>query len=413
MRTESLNKIKATHKAKLELTKLSEDQVNMLLRALAEELLRKSQEIIKANQQDLRQLDSATSLYDRALLDTKRIKSIAMGLHSLANYTHTEEQSYQYTHELGFVVERVKVPLGLIGVIYESRPNVTIEVFALCLKSKNALLLKGGKEVVNTNIFLVELIKSVLQKQNINPDVVNLLESSRESVAELLTCVEYLDLIVPRGSASLIEYVRKNSQVPVIETGAGVVHIYFDKSADLEKGKAIITNAKTRRPSVCNSLDTLLIHESRSHDLEELLAGCFEKGVIVYADDSSFKLLGRYEQVQHASQEHFSREFLSLEMSIKTVADVGEAIDFINAHSSKHSESIIAEDDVVASEFIEQVDSACVYQNLSTAFSDGEQFGLAGEVGISTQKLHARGPISFMDLFTYKWIAKGNGQIRA
>ena len=315
----------------------------------------------------------------------------------------------------GLHLKKVRVPLGTVGVIYEARPNVTFDVFALCFKSGNVCVLKGGSDAEHSNIAIVSLIHEVLCKHNVSEDILTLLPSHRSSVGTLLQAHEHIDVVIPRGSKGLIDYVREHAVVPVIETGAGVVHTYIDESADIEKAKNIIINAKTRRVSVCNALDTLLLHESLTDALPELVGELAEHSVAIYADQSSFSALeATYpaELLHHATEEHFGIEFLGYSMSIKVVPNVQSAIDHIAEYSSKHSEAVIAEDKNVIKTFFHQVDAAAVYANTSTAFTDGAQFGLGAEIGISTQKLHARGPMGLRELTSYKWIVEGNGQIR-
>jgi len=315
----------------------------------------------------------------------------------------------------GLELKKVSVPLGVIGIIYESRPNVTFDVFALCLKSGNATVLKGGSDAAYSNIAIVNLIQTVIRDRGLDPDMIYLLPAEREAAHILLNAVGYIDVIIPRGSQALIDFARKHSTVPVIETGAGIVHTYFDQSGDLAMGRDIVFNAKTRRPSVCNALDTLIVHESRIDDLPVLVVPLEEKNVQIFADEPAYyKLLGRYpdELLEMASPEHFGTEFLSLKMSIKTVGSLEEALNHIARHSSKHSEAIIASDQTTIDAFMKQVDAAAVYANTSTAFTDGAQFGLGAEIGISTQKLHARGPMALKELCSYKWLVTGQGQVR-
>ena len=309
------------------------------------------------------------------------------------------------------------VPFGVIGIIYEARPNVSFDVFSLCFKTANVCVLKGGTDAYNSNFAIVNLIKEVLREHNLDENMVHLLPAGREATGELLSAVGYIDLIIPRGSAGLIKYVRENSQVPVIETGAGVVHCYFDKDGDLEKGKAIIENAKTRRVSVCNALDCLVIHKDRLGDLAAICSGLIkEKNVVIEADESAYNALnGNYpaELLTTVNEESFGKEFMSHRMSIKTADSLKDAIDHINTYSSKHSESIVTENEESAAAFLKEVDASCVYHNAPTSFTDGGQFGMGAEIGISTQKLHARGPMALPELCTYKWLIVGNGQTRS
>ena len=313
-------------------------------------------------------------------------------------------------------IRKISVPFGVIGVIYEARPNVTCDVFSLCLKSGNVCVLKGGSDADCSNQALVRIIHQVLEKYQLNPALCTLLPPDREATAELLNAVGLVDLVIPRGSSSLIQYVREHARIPVIETGAGICHTYFDIAGDKEKGQAIINNAKTRRVSVCNALDCLLIHEQRLTDLPYLCQLLSQHQVIIYADKPAFKALqGNYppDLLQQATEESFGTEFLDYKMSIRTVPSLEEALRHIARYSSKHSECIITEDKRNEDIFLQKVDAACVYANVSTAFTDGAQFGFGAEIGISTQKMHARGPMALPELTTYKYIITGNGQTRS
>ena len=316
----------------------------------------------------------------------------------------------------GLELSKMRVPMGVIAVIFESRPNVTFDVFALCLKTLNACVLKGSSDAHDTNQVVVGLMHDVLSEHGMNPDCVFLAPPEREWLPHILQAVGYIDLAIPRGSKGLIDFVRDNASIPVIETGAGIVHTYVDASADLKKAQAIITNAKTRRVSVCNALDTLLLHRDLLSDLPGLMR---EMGddfqVEVFADDEAFAMLkGQYGgQLNRASEEHFGQEFLSMRMSIRIVADLAEALDHIHEYSSRHSEAIVAQDAAAIEQFLNRVDAAVVFANTSTAFTDGAQFGMGAEIGISTQKLHARGPMALPELTSYKWVVRGAGQIRA
>ena len=307
------------------------------------------------------------------------------------------------------------MPFGVIGVVYEARPNVTLDVFSLCLKAGSACILKGGSDACFSNEAIVTTIHRVLEKYGVSKYIVQLLPPDRDSTAALLGARGYVDIIIPRGSSALINYVRENARIPVIETGAGVCHAYFDASADLRKGTDIVCNAKTRRVSVCNALDCLLIHRSRLADLPLIAAPLCEKSVKIFADDDSYKALqGSYHsQLLFAADESsYGTEFLSYAMAVKCVDSADDAVAHIARYGSGHSECIIAEDDAVAEEFLLMVDAACVYKNAPTSFTDGAQFGLGAEIGISTQKLHARGPMALDEIVTYKWIVRGDGQVR-
>jgi glutamate-5-semialdehyde dehydrogenase len=297
--------------------------------------------------------------------------------------------------------------------IYEARPNVTFDVFSLCFKSGNACVLKGGKDADCSNREEVALIHEVLEKYGVSKDVVALLPATHEATGEMLNAVGYIDLCIPRGGRKLIDFVRDTARVPVIETGAGVVNTYFDKDGDLEKGKAIVNNAKTRRVSVCNALDCLLVHEERLVDLAELVKPVSEEHVIIYADDKAYAALnGKYPYLEHATDESFGTEFMDYKMAIRTVASLEEALAHIDQYGSGHSESIVTENEGTARKFQQMVDAACVYWNAPTSFTDGAQFGLGAEIGISTQKLGPRGPMALEEICTYKWLIEGEGQVR-
>jgi glutamate-5-semialdehyde dehydrogenase len=315
----------------------------------------------------------------------------------------------------GLLISRVSVPFGLIGVIYEARPNVTFDVFSLCFKSGNVCILKGGSNAIDSNTAITGIIKSVLEENNTDPDFITLLPAGRDETKQLLNAHDYVDLVIPRGSRGLIDFVRKNSKVPVIETGAGICHTYFDESGDIEKGRLIINNAKTRRVSVCNALDCMIIHKDRLNDLPYLVGLCEASDVIIYADEKAYAALkGKYpgKLLKKATPKSFGTEFLSYKMAVKTVGSIDEALEHISAYGSRHSEAIISENINNINLFYQAVDASSVYSNASTAFTDGAQFGLGAEIGISTQKLHARGPMALEALTTYKWLVAGSGQVR-
>jgi glutamate-5-semialdehyde dehydrogenase len=319
------------------------------------------------------------------------------------------------TRPNGLIISKISVPFGVIGVIYEARPNVTFDVFSLCLKSGNGCILKGGGDAIYSNTAIVNMIRSVLEENGIDKNILTLLPAGRDETRQLLNAREYVDLIIPRGSRSLIDFVRENASIPVIETGAGICHIYFDEFGDNEKGRNIINNAKTRRVSVCNALDCLIVHEKRLGDLDYLVGLCSDSDVLIYADEKAYNaLLGKYpsELLQKATNESFGTEFLSYKMAVKTVDSFDEALLHIAEFGSKHSEAIISENNNRIQLFYKLVDASSVYANASTAFTDGSEFGLGAEIGISTQKLHARGPMALEALTTYKWIIEGNGQAR-
>ena len=354
--------------------------------------------------------------YDRLKLTLPRLEGIASDMRNVSILPSPLGRVLKHSiRPNGMVLTRISVPFGVIGIIYEARPNVTFDVFSLCLKSGNACILKGGSDADCSNKAIIKVIHSVLERMGVDKQVVELLPSDRETTAELLEAVGYVDLIIPRGSSGLINYVRENAKVPVIETGAGICHTYFDEFGDVEKGARIIFNAKTRRVSVCNALDCVLIHEKRLPDLFALCEMLEEFNVEIYADEPAYEALeGRYpaELLFPATEESFGTEFLSYRMAIKTVSSLDAALQHIRMYSSKHSECIITEEEAAAETFTKRVDAACVYTNVSTAFTDGAQFGLGAEIGISTQKLHARGPMGLEELTSYKWIIKGNGQVR-
>lgn len=404
--------------ASRKLNLLSTEEINKVLLALADKAEEKCDELLVENQKDLAAMDKSNPLYDRLLLTKGRIFDIASDIRKVSQLESPVGRVLE-ARELpnGLKLTKKAVPFGVIGIIYEARPNVSFDVFSLCFKTANVCVLKGGTDAYNSNFAIVNLIKEVLREHNLDENMVHLLPAGREATGELLSAVGYIDLIIPRGSAGLIKYVRENSQVPVIETGAGVVHCYFDADADLAKGKAVIENAKTRRVSVCNALDCLVIHKDRLNDLAEICSGLIkEKNVVIEADEASFAALnGNYpaELLTTANEESFGKEFMSHRMSIKTASSLKDAINHINTYSSKHSESIVTENEESAAAFLKEVDASCVYHNAPTSFTDGGQFGMGAEIGISTQKLHARGPMALPELCTYKWLIVGNGQTRS
>ncbi len=408
--------LQAVQQASRKIITLTDEAINHLLCALADSIPAHRDAILEANQKDIERMDPTDPMVDRLLLNTSRLEGIAADIRNVASLpSPLDSLLEERVLPNGLNLKKVTVPIGVIGIIYEARPNVTFDVFALCLKSGNATVLKGGSDAMYSNIAIVELIHSVLKEHGINPDTIYLLPAEREAAAVMLNAVGYIDMIIPRGSQKLIDFVRNNAKVPVIETGAGIVHTYFDKSGDLELGKQVIFNAKTRRPSVCNALDTLIIHLDRLGDLPALVEPLQEKQVLLFADEAAFLALQSFypeELLHRAEPEHFGTEFLSLKMSVKTVASLEEALEHIARYSSRHSEAIIATDPETAAIFLKRVDAAVVYANTSTAYTDGAQFGLGAEIGISTQKLHARGPMALKELTTYKWIIEGNGQVR-
>ena len=406
----------AAKKAVLDIQALSQEQINDTLLKLSARTAERCDEILAANKKDLEKMDENNPLYDRLKLTRERIYSIADDITNVASLpSPVGEVLSEVERPNGMLIKKIRVPFGVIGVIYEARPNVSFDVFSLCFKSANICILKGGSDAHNSNCAIVALIKDVLAENNINPDAVTLLPAEREATAELLNAKGYVDLLIPRGGKSLIKFVNENARIPVIETGAGICHTYFDKYGDLEKGRNIILNAKTRRVSVCNALDCLVIHSARLDSLAALCEPLAEKNVIIYADPQAHDALaGKYpkELLQKADENSFGPEFLDYKMAIKTIDSFNEALEHINKYTSQHSESIVTENEKHANIFTNKIDAACVYWNVSTAFTDGAQFGFGAEIGISTQKMHARGPMALPELTTYKYIITGNGQTR-
>lgn len=401
-------------KASKSLAVLSDEQRNEILQAVADAIVSQKERILKANSEDLAKMDKANPLYDRLQLTEKRLEDIAGDMRNVATLpTPLGHITKQKTLPNGLRLCRVSVPFGVIGMIYEARPNVTFDVFSLCFKSGNACVLKGGKDADASNRESVALIHEVLERFGISPDVVALLPATHEATGEMLNAVGYVDLCIPRGGRRLIDFVRDTARIPVIETGAGVVNTYFDKDGDLEMGKKIINNAKTRRVSVCNALDCLLIHIDRLDSLSSLVEPMAEKNVIIYADEKAFAALdGKYPLLEHATPESFGTEFMDYKLAIKTVTSLDEALEHIDAFGSGHSEAIITRNEQTARRFQAHVDAACVYWNAPTSFTDGAQFGLGAEIGISTQKLGPRGPMALEEITTYKWLIEGEGQVR-
>ncbi|WP_372640290.1 glutamate-5-semialdehyde dehydrogenase [Ancylomarina sp.] len=395
---------------------LSDELINKILSQLAETTRNSISFLLSENQKDLDLMSSKDPKYDRLLLTEERLIGIANDIENIRGLPSSLGKVLDEKRlDNGLRLEKVSVPLGTIGVIYEARPNVTFDVFALCFKSGNACVLKGSRDAENSNKAIVSLIKKVLEDNHVNPDILQLLPASREAGTELMNARDFVDVLIPRGSQQLINSVRENANIPVIETGAGIVHTYFDRYGDLQKGKGIIFNAKTRRVSVCNALDCLIVHKERLSDLYELVNQLLEKNVELYADELAYPVLqGKYpeELLFPADPDSFGTEFLAHKMSIKTVKHFKEALDHIYLFSSKHSEAIVSENTERIRYFLQAVDAAAVYANSSTAFTDGAQFGLGAEIGISTQKLHARGPMALDELTSYKWLVRGDGQVR-
>ena len=390
---ETFERVKRASKS---LALLSDQQRNDILLAVADQMMAQRDALLAANADDLSRMEKSSPLYDRLQLTEQRIADIAADMRNVASLpSPLGHVTKQKTLPNGLRLCRISVPFGVIGMIYEARPNVTYDVFSLCFKSGNACVLKGGRDADSSNQAAVALIHKVLESHDINPDVVTLLPATHEATGELLNAVGYVDLCIPRGGRKLIDFVRDNARVPVIETGAGVVHVYFDKDGDLQKGRAIINNAKTRRVSVCNALDTLLIHKDREADLPQLLAPMEGKVEFFFNDKS-----------------RYDTEFMDYKMNVVTVASLDEALDHIDRHGSGHSEAIVTENEQAARLFQQHVDAACVYWNAPTSFTDGAQFGLGAEIGISTQKLVPRGPMALEEITTYKWLIEGDGQTR-
>lgn len=403
-------------KASRLLNLISDKEKNKILLILADEIERNCSEILKANAFDLAKMEPSNPLYDRLQLTPERVQAIASDIRNVAGLPSPLGRTLmQTTRPNGMKITKISVPFGVVGVIYEARPNVSFDVFSLCFKSGNVCVLKGGSDAHESNLAIVNLIKRVLRENELDEHMVTLLPAGREATSELLDAVGFVDVIIPRGGKGLINFVRQNSQVPVIETGAGVCHTYFDEFGDLKKGENIVFNSKTRRVSVCNALDCLIIHENRLSALPKLCIKMADKNVIIYADESAFEALsGKYPEnlLKKADETSFGTEFLDYKMSVKTVKNVDEAIEHITKYSSKHSECIVTENKKTAELFTKSVDASCVYTNVSTAFTDGAQFGLGAEIGISTQKLHARGPMGLEELTSYKWVIEGDGQVR-
>ena len=408
--------LKKAAEATISLQMISDSQVSDVLLEVASGLRAATDDILAANALDLARMDPGNPKYDRLKLTPERIDGIASDMENVAGLPSPLGKVLSETvRPNGMTICKVTVPFGVVGVIYEARPNVTADVFSLCFRSGNVCVLKGGSDADDSSRAIVSVIHKVLARQGIDTAVCTLLPADREATAELLGAVGLVDVIIPRGSSALINYVRENARIPVIETGAGICHTYFDKAGDVVKGAAIVNNAKTRRVSVCNALDCLVIHEERLGDLPAICSDLSASNVIIYADEQAYAALeGNYpsELLQHAADDSFGTEFLDYKMSIRTVNSLEAALKHIAAYSSKHSECIVSEDPEAVGMFQKMVDAACVYANVSTAFTDGAQFGFGAEIGISTQKLHARGPMALPELTTYKYLIAGDGQVR-
>ncbi len=410
------DRFQTVKKAGRSLQKLKDSDINQILLAVSKAAIANIDYIITENKKDLERMDPADPKYDRLMLTSQRIKDIATDIKKVASLPSPLGVELSHKElENGLLLRKVSVPFGVIGIIYEARPNVSFDVFSLCLKSGSACILKGSSDAHYSNRAIVKVIHNVLAKFNHTPDIIELLPSDRAATQELLKAKGYVDLLIPRGSAGLINFVRENATIPVIETGIGICHTYFDEYGDLDKAMAIITNAKTRRVSVCNALECLIIHKSRLDDLPLLCKKLGESQVILYADEAAKRILTNKYPVnllKDATANSYGTEFLDYKMAIKTVENIDEAIEHIDRYGSKHSECIITENDENGDYFQQMVDAACVYRNASTAFTDGAQFGLGAEIGISTQKLHARGPMALAEITSYKWLINGEGQIR-
>lgn len=406
----------AVRTASRQLALLGDEKINQILCAVADAIPASTPLILAENEKDLLRMDGNDPKYDRLKLTAERLESIAADIRNVATLPSPLGRVLkESTRPNGLKLTKISVPFGVIGIIYEARPNVSFDVFALCFKSGNACILKGGSDADCSNKAIVGMIHNVLRQHGIDPQVVELLPADREATTELLHAVGYVDLLIPRGSSGLIQFVREHATIPVIETGAGICHTYFDEFGDTPKGAAIVNNAKTRRVSVCNALDCLIIHQQRLTDLPAICEKLQESRVLIYADPQAFRALtGHYPQelLQPATPESFGTEFLDYKLAVKTVDSFEDALGHIQENSSKHSESIITENKERAALFARIVDAACVYTNVSTAFTDGAQFGLGAEIGISTQKLHARGPMGLEEITSYKWLIEGDGQTR-
>ncbi|MCQ2149481.1 MAG: glutamate-5-semialdehyde dehydrogenase [Bacteroidales bacterium] len=403
-----------TKSASRTLQSISDEKRVEVLKHLSEAIMSHIPYLLSANAGDLSRMDPSNPLYDRLKLDESRLSSIATDMLSVSSLPSPLGRILSDTiRPNGLRIRKVTVPYGVIGIIYEARPNVTFDVFSLCFKSGNACILKGGRDASGSNGAAVRLIKEVLENDGISPDVINMVDATHEAAGELLSATGLVDLVIPRGGRKLIDFVRNNAKVPCIETGAGVVDAYFDADGNLETGKRVICNSKTRRVSVCNALDCLIVHSARLSDLPELLSTM--RNVTIFADERAYASLeGNYpaDLLEHASLDSFGTEFMSYKLAVKTVDSIDEALEHISIYGSGHSETIVTENDEAATRFQMEVDAACVYVNAPTSFSDGAQFGLGAEIGISTQKLGARGPMGLEELATYKWLVNGNGQVR-
>ncbi|MDR6737441.1 glutamate-5-semialdehyde dehydrogenase [Sphingobacterium sp. 2149] len=411
-----VEQLQAAANAKNVLQKLAPETKITLLNAIADALVEQESVILQANKSDLDRMSDEDPKKDRLLLNGDRLRSLSDSVKQIAQLADpTNQLLLKKVLPNGLEIEKITVPLGVVGVIYESRPNVTIDVAALCIQSGNVCLLRGGSDAQYTNQALLTVIHGILNEQGITKDIVQLLPVDRKHVSELLEATSYVDIIIPRGSQSLINFVRENAKVPVIETGAGVCHTYVDCTADLDMAAKIVANAKISRPSVCNSLDTVLVDKDVVTEFLVKLAPYLEEAQVeVFADAIAYQVLKHenFSNLKRAEEADFGKEFLDLKCSVKTVDGLDEALEHIGTYSSKHSECIVSSNELYIEQFLNTVDAAAVYCNASTRFTDGGEFGLGAEIGISTQKLHARGPFALEKLVTEKWIVRGNGQIR-
>jgi glutamate-5-semialdehyde dehydrogenase len=419
LKEEIITNLKKTKESSYDLLNLKNETINQILKDLAMELKLNSEKILIENQKDLNNFlknnDKKNAMYDRLLLNEKRIDNI------IKQIIEISESNFNFDNNIiesklmpsGINLNKITVPFGVIAVIYESRPNVTIDVFALCFKSQNGCILKGGKEAEYTNNILVEIIKNTLIKKNINENIINIVHCSREDTTVILSSNRYVDLCIPRGGKNLIEFVKNNATVPILETGAGVVHAYFSKFADIEIGKKVIKNSKTRRVSVCNALDCLLINKDRLNDLYELILPLQEEKVLLYCDEKAYiTLKDKYKYIEKITENEIAKEFLDYKMSIITIENINDAINYINKYTSSHSECIITNNLQEQNDFQNYIDASVIYTNTSTAFTDGNEFGMGAEIGISTQKLHARGPVAIDGLRVIKFFVNSEGAIR-
>ena len=413
-------KAMAAREASRKLARLSTEVKNRALRNIADKLLERQEEILSANRQDLEEARAGgmvEAMLDRLLLNPERLADIAQGVREVAALLDPVGEIFDMrTLPNGLQVGRKRVPLGVIGTIYESRPNVTVDISALCLKSGNAVILRGGKEAIRSNSALAWVIREAVGEAGVPEEAVQFIEeTSRALVEEMLQMREFIDLVVPRGGEGLIRMVKEKATMPVVAGGVGVCHTYVDKSADLDKAVAIAYNAKVQRPTVCNALDTLLVHKEVAEQFLPLIAREWAKaGVQMRCDERALKILSPISGLNlvPAQEDDWGKEFLSLKAAIRVVDSLDEALAHIERYGSGHSEAIVTEDYSAGMRFLNEVDAACVYVNASTRFTDGGQFGLGAEVGISTQKFHARGPMGLRELTSYKWIILGNGQVR-